>query len=127
MKYYHPESVTKTVRLLNICAEQSKKGKFDPKVVSRELKTCNATFYDAVALGMFERIANGFYKPLKDHYNELDAHKIIKYRKTKPARVVRKETPLKQPEIVFDAQYHIDALKAMGYTGTIEKKQVIQF
>ena len=131
---YQKTSVQKTVQLLNISVKQCGTKGFDPRRLSRELKTCNATFYDAVQLGFFTKIDKGIYLPNKDVFDAKDAKKIIDFRKAKPSRasrvfdsLVATQIPV-QKEIVWDAaEYYINALKELGYTGTIEKKQVINF
>jgi hypothetical protein len=131
---YQKEALQKTVRLLNICAQECGKAGFNPRELSRQIKTCNATFYDAVALGMFTKLGIGNYQANQEYFNTKDAKKISDYRKTKTSRIRynanQTEIARNLKDLVIpiqDAQYHINALKEMGYTGVIEKKQVINF
>jgi hypothetical protein len=143
---YQKQGLEKTVRLLTLCAQQCEQSGFNPRDLSRAIKTCNATFYDAVALGMFTRIGAGKYRANQHTFTIRDARKISEHRKTKPARIsynsnqnkIRAKIkwdlpPITTPDTLMDtfkaftAEQHIAALKEMGYTGVIEKKQVINF
>ena len=129
---YQKKAIDKTVQLLNLSINECQKGIFNPRKIARDLNTCNATFYDAVSLGMFTKLDRGIYKPNKEYFTVKDAKQISDYRRGKQYESHSKKTPAikVEPLMLFDkhnAEYHINALKEMGYTGVIEKKQVINF
>jgi hypothetical protein len=126
---YQAKSVQKTIAVLNLSATECSKRGFKPREITKAMQTCNNTFYYAHRLGMFTKLKDGTYLPSKRLYTKEDAHQIIdlKRERQKKSSASKKQIPV-QKQIVFqDAEYHINALKELGYTGTIEKKQVINF
>jgi DnaJ-domain-containing protein 1 len=123
MKTY-TESVEKTARLLNICASLCEKSNFNPRDISRQLKTCNSSFYDAVSIGLFTKVGPSQYKANKDSYTEKDAKAVIEFRGIKQRNSKLKnsnDTPRQQmvinlpPAFSQTIEQSIEQLKAAGY------------
>lgn len=120
------KALARTTELLNQCAAICHRKDFNHRSLATKLKTSTSTFNLAVKVGLFTVESNGTYRPVKSLYDEQDSVLIYNYKRER----YRGLKPIKNkpnPKPTHDAQYHIDALKALGYTGTIEKKQVISF
>jgi hypothetical protein len=127
MKTY-TESVEKTARLLNICASLCEKSNFNPRDISRQLKTCNSSFYDAVSIGLFTKVGPNQYKANKDSYTEKDAKAVIQFRgikqrKSKQRNNQKIEIDTQRQQMVINLppafsqtiEQSIEQLKSAGY------------